>query len=163
MTWILHWFFMWRMDPLSGCYIRLVFTLLPARDSSLQYKRCVHLWNKFPCIITLSILMFASNCKIRSSSKFRNDLAFVVYYTCISNFKTLSNNVRPISYSCYKRYNNSVTLVLLIVERLRNWPLVGYIQYRPGHKQELSGGVRGGFTFNNIVINFHKGLRSWSP
>ena len=28
--------------------------------------------------------MFASNCKIRSSSKCRNDLAFVVYYTCIS-------------------------------------------------------------------------------
>ena len=26
---------------------------LPPRDSALQYKRCVHLWNKFPCIITL--------------------------------------------------------------------------------------------------------------
>ena len=23
------------------------------KDSTLQYKRCVHLWNNFPCIITL--------------------------------------------------------------------------------------------------------------
>ena len=38
------------MDPMSGCDIRLVFTL-PPRDSTLQYKRCVHLWNYFPCII----------------------------------------------------------------------------------------------------------------
>ena len=40
--------FMWKMDPMSGCDIPLVFTL-PPRDSTLQYKRCVHLWNKFPC------------------------------------------------------------------------------------------------------------------
>ena len=40
------------MNPMSGCDIRLVFTLQP-RDSTLQYKRCVHLWNKFPYIITL--------------------------------------------------------------------------------------------------------------
>ena len=54
---ILNWFFMWKMDPMSGCDIRLMFTL-PPRDSTLQYKRCVHLWNKFPCIITL---VWASN------------------------------------------------------------------------------------------------------
>ena len=52
MTRIFHWFFIWKMDPMSGCDIRLVFTL-PPRDSTLQYKRCVHLWNNFPCIITL--------------------------------------------------------------------------------------------------------------
>ena len=40
-------FFKWKMDPMSGCNIRLVFTL-PPRDSTLQYKRCVHLWNNFP-------------------------------------------------------------------------------------------------------------------
>ena len=34
------------------CDIRLVLTLSP-RDSTLQYKRCAHLWNNFPCIITL--------------------------------------------------------------------------------------------------------------
>ena len=44
--------FMWKMDPMLGCDIRLMFTL-PPRDSTLQYKRCVHLWNNFPCIITL--------------------------------------------------------------------------------------------------------------
>ena len=36
---------------MSGFDIRLMFTL-PPRDSPLQYKRCVHLWNNFPCITT---------------------------------------------------------------------------------------------------------------
>ena len=45
-------FFMWKMDPMSSCDIRLVFTLQP-RDSTLRYKSWVHLWNNFPCIITL--------------------------------------------------------------------------------------------------------------
>ena len=45
-------FFMWKMDPMSGCNIRLVSTL-PPRDSTLQYKRCVHFWNNFPCITSL--------------------------------------------------------------------------------------------------------------
>ena len=45
-------FFMWKMDPMSGCNIRLVFTLPPS-DSTLQYKRCVHFWNTFPCITSL--------------------------------------------------------------------------------------------------------------
>ena len=45
-------FLMWKMDPMSGCDIRFVFTL-PPRNSALQYKRCVHLWKNFPCIITL--------------------------------------------------------------------------------------------------------------
>ena len=44
--------FMWKMDPMSGFSILLVFTL-PPRDSTLQYKRCAHLWNNFPCIKTL--------------------------------------------------------------------------------------------------------------
>ena len=51
MTRIFHWVFIWKMDPMSGCDIRLVFTL-PPRDSTLQYKRCVLLWNNFSCIIT---------------------------------------------------------------------------------------------------------------
>ena len=52
MTRIFHWFFMWNIDPMSGCDIRLVFTL-PPRDSTLQYKRCVQLWNNFPYITPL--------------------------------------------------------------------------------------------------------------
>ena len=46
MTRIFHWLFMWKMDPMSGFDIRLVFTLPPS-DSTLQYKRCVHFWNTF--------------------------------------------------------------------------------------------------------------------
>ena len=57
MTRIFHWFFMWKMDPMSGFVIRL-FTL-PHRDSTMQYKRCVHLWNNFPCIITLDQIKFS--------------------------------------------------------------------------------------------------------
>ena len=49
MTKMFHRFFMWKMDPISGFDIRLVFTL-PPRDRTLQYKRCVHFWNNFPCI-----------------------------------------------------------------------------------------------------------------
>ena len=45
--------FMWKMDPRSGCNLRLVFTL-PPRDSTLQYKRCVPFWNNFLCITSLS-------------------------------------------------------------------------------------------------------------
>ena len=53
MTRIFHWIFMWwKMDPKSGFDIRLVFTLPPS-DSTLQYKRCVHFWNNFPCIKSL--------------------------------------------------------------------------------------------------------------
>ena len=54
MTRIFQWFFMWKMDPMSDFDTRLVFTL-PLRDSTLQYKRCVHLWNNFPCIITTGV------------------------------------------------------------------------------------------------------------
>ena len=52
---IFQWFFMWKMDPMSGFDIRLVFTL-PPRDSTLQYKRCVHFWNNFPCLTSLVLL-----------------------------------------------------------------------------------------------------------
>ena len=54
MTRIFHRFFYMKdgshLRLWHGCDIRLVFT---PRDSTLQYKRWVHLWNNFPCIITL--------------------------------------------------------------------------------------------------------------
>ena len=50
-------FFMWKMDPMSGFDIRLVFTL-PPRDRTLQYKRCVHFWNNFPCNTSLHIFVY---------------------------------------------------------------------------------------------------------
>jgi len=56
MTRIFHWLFMWKMDPTWGFDIRLVFTLPPS-DSTLKYKRCVYLWNNFPCIKSLILLV----------------------------------------------------------------------------------------------------------
>ena len=44
------------MDSMSGCDIRLVFTFPPI-DSTLQYNRCVHLWNNIPSISTLPFPM----------------------------------------------------------------------------------------------------------
>jgi len=46
---------MWKMDPISGFDIRIVFTL-PPRDRTLQCKRSVHLWNNFPWITTVIYL-----------------------------------------------------------------------------------------------------------
>ena len=45
---------MWKMDPISGFDIPLVFTL-PPRDSTLQYERRVHLWNNFPLHYNLEV------------------------------------------------------------------------------------------------------------
>ena len=46
-----------KIDSMSGCDFRLVFTF-PSKDSTLQYKKCVHLWNNFPCISTLLYCMY---------------------------------------------------------------------------------------------------------
>ena len=47
--------------------IRLVFAL-PPRDGTLQYKRCVHFWNNFPCITSLGTVANRDcNCLNRGS------------------------------------------------------------------------------------------------
>ena len=47
---------------MSGCDIRLVFTF-PPKDSTLQYKKCVHLYNIFPYISTLTFyVIFSLGC-----------------------------------------------------------------------------------------------------
>ena len=83
-------FFMWKMDPISGCDIRLALTL-PPRDSTLQYKRCVHLWNNFPCIITLEKLLWGGNFVLGISRSifdlgllliYRDYLVFIQYPQC---------------------------------------------------------------------------------
>ena len=51
MTRIFHWFFIWKMDPMSGCDTPILVFTLPPRDSTLQYKRCVLLWNNYLYII----------------------------------------------------------------------------------------------------------------
>jgi len=57
MTRIVHRFFFVKIDSMSGFDIRLVFTF-PPKDSALQYKKCVHLLNNFPCISTLINTMY---------------------------------------------------------------------------------------------------------
>ena len=66
MTRIFPWLFMWKMDPMSGFDIRLVFSLPPS-DSTLQYKKCMHLWNNFPCIKSL---IEGRNPKLRFKSSY---------------------------------------------------------------------------------------------
>ena len=39
-----------KMDPMSGCKIRLVFTF-PPKDSTLQYKKYVHFWITFLALV----------------------------------------------------------------------------------------------------------------
>ena len=60
--WPFHWFFLWeRWIPCQAVTSVLCFHY----RSALQYKRCVHLWNNFPCIITLDIWMnvLLNNCR----------------------------------------------------------------------------------------------------
>ena len=78
MTRIFHWFFMWKMDHMSDFDIRLVFTL-PPRDSTLQYKGCLHLWNNFPCIITLSCWLYFNIDHVSSSAWLTGALTGVHY------------------------------------------------------------------------------------
>ena len=39
------------MDPMSGSDIRFLFTLKPR--STLQYEKCIHLWNNYIYILSL--------------------------------------------------------------------------------------------------------------
>ena len=57
MTRIFHTLFLKKNYSMPGCDIRLVFTF-PPKDSTLQYKKCVHLWNNFPCITSLAETIF---------------------------------------------------------------------------------------------------------
>ena len=59
--------------------------------STLQYKRCVHLWNNFPCIITLEKLLWGGNFVLGISRSifdlgllliYRDNLVFIQYPQC---------------------------------------------------------------------------------
>ena len=52
-----------KMDSMSDCDVRLVFTLQP-KDSTLQYKKYIHLWNNFPCISTMIIKIHWVDCSV---------------------------------------------------------------------------------------------------
>ena len=69
---------MWKMDPMSGFDIRLVFTL-PPRESTLQYKRCVNLWNNFPCITALILC----SCWVITDTKLQVVLTIIFFTTFV--------------------------------------------------------------------------------
>ena len=79
MTRIFYRLFLWMMNPMSGWDIRLVFTLLP-RDSTLQYKSCVHLWNNFPCIKPLHTHRFLSIIHIRVGTLRQLQLGLLIVF-----------------------------------------------------------------------------------
>ena len=53
MTRIFHWLFMWKMDPLSVFDMSVLCLHYPPVTVHCSAKRCVHLWNNFPCIKSL--------------------------------------------------------------------------------------------------------------
>ena len=95
MTRMFHWYFMWKMDSMSGCDIRLtlVFTL-PPRDRTLQYKRCVHLRNNFPCIITLVMPDFQQYSWHLCSIKYELEIIFFVPLKCLFWFLAYNKRLR---------------------------------------------------------------------
>ena len=56
------------MDFISGCDTRLVFTF-PSKDSTLKYKKCVHLWNNFSCISTLVLVKKKAQCSSKAGTR----------------------------------------------------------------------------------------------
>ena len=77
------------------CDIRLVFTL-PPRDSTLQYKRCAHLWNNFPCIITLDRTNL-KRMRINDNLKFVNIIIWrlnLVFFSYKKSSEGLNNDLK---------------------------------------------------------------------
>ena len=106
MTRIFHWFFMWKMDPMSGCNIRLVFTLQP-RDSTLQYLKFVHLWNNF-IVLWLRIWLHAVH-------DILHEIQYMIYLMKNSTWYTWWNTVHDIldeiQYTIYfMKYSTRYTL-----------------------------------------------------
>ena len=65
MTRIFHWFLMWKMDHMSGCVNRLVFTLLP-KDSTLQYKNAYASEITFLALVPWFQMDFLDNISFRN-------------------------------------------------------------------------------------------------
>ena len=57
---------------------------IPPRDRTLQYKRCVHLWNNFPCIITL---VLPKEGRHTTPFFFQNSTLFCPSTPCLALFK----------------------------------------------------------------------------
>ena len=88
-------FFLWKMDPMSGFDIRLGFKL-PPRDSTLQYKRCVHLWNNFPCITSLHACKLGTAvCKSLPTAVPECKFVYLALYNFLNNSIFLSILICP--------------------------------------------------------------------
>ena len=111
MTGIFQWFFMWKMDPISGFDVRLVFTLTP-RDNTLQYKRCVHFWNDFICIITLtwSTFLEIGELKITKLLARFNDLKNMTTILFSDSHRIIQIYISRISlyFGCISRERNNI-------------------------------------------------------
>ena len=88
---------------MSGFDIRLVFSLTP-RDNTLQFIRCVYLWNNFPCIKSLILLV-----KLMWISK--GSLKIIWFMTSLVNrfwsfLKEFTKNSKIVL--CYDRCNTFV-------------------------------------------------------
>ena len=123
-----------KMDPMSGFDIRLVFTL-PPRGSTLEYKRCVLLWNNFPCIITLPncILIHSYTIEIYSRSHWpiwhllpwcwtswpRNETSRSLnssLFPAISRADTLMVNLIPVfSFTSFTHLNIIIIFIIVFV------------------------------------------------
>ena len=123
MTRIFHWFFfMFKMDPMSGFDIRLVFTL-PPRDSTLQYKRCVHFWNNFPCITSSPLCLTSKKCashfcrESENENKHFNRQIFILIQVWLdkSTFVFARKVPRIYAYILFKGSRQKPNLIKLIV------------------------------------------------
>ena len=111
-----EYFFMGKMDPMSGFDIRLVFTL-PPRESTVQYKRCAHLWNNFPCISTLIRGDLMLKCAMYVC------ILSVLVYTCTVSWHLISLYIQlnPKWAIQGKKLSNVVLTILRKYQCLRKW------------------------------------------
>ena len=96
--------FLWPEYFIDYFCVRLVFTF-PPKDSTLQYKKCVHLWNNFPCIRTL-ITTIKSNILVGVAG----------LYTVLTHYKKLGEVGVDRSPPPLQYLNHNNALIFIFVE-----------------------------------------------
>ena len=112
----ISWIIFVKMDSMSGCDIRLVF-IFPPKDSTLQYKKCVHLWNNYLCIIILWFLLCILCVHIETSS----------LWAAIVN-KNRRISVCLVSEEDKKAFNFDNLIIHIIVSYDQNISLIFYVK-----------------------------------
>ena len=149
MTRIFHGIFLGKMDPLSGFNIRLVFTL-PPRDSTLQYKRCVHLWINFFCTITLiGVTLYTHMSEVFTTKPQRIHFSPEVLFFQLQNpaLPFLLRQLQP-TISCLHS-SQKLKYTLLNINKVILFPEVGFKKsktQRPNLKNLSCGANMVGFT-----------------